>query len=54
MGFLPLIASYINAVSGDSSAGLWTYCVIVIFGSACRDVGVARRSSARFEEANAS
>jgi MFS family permease len=31
-GFLPLIASYINARTGDSYAGLWYTWVIVAFG----------------------
>jgi MFS family permease len=33
-GFLPLIASYINARSGDAYAGLWYTWVVVAFGLA--------------------
>jgi MFS family permease len=31
-GFLPLIASYINARTGDAYAGLWYTWVVVAFG----------------------
>jgi hypothetical protein len=31
-GFLPLIASYINARSGDAYAGLWYTWAVVAFG----------------------
>jgi hypothetical protein len=31
-GFLPLIASYINARTGDSYAGLWYTWAVVAFG----------------------
>jgi hypothetical protein len=52
-GFLPLIASYINAITGDAYAGLWYTWVIVAFGLVVAIWGLQGGPPRDFEEANA-
>lgn len=52
-GFLPLIASYINAITGDSYAGLWYTWGIVAFGLLVAMWGLQGGPPRDFEEANA-
>lgn len=52
-GFLPLIASYINAITGDSYAGLWYTWGIVAFGLLVAMWGLQGGPPHDFEEANA-
>ena len=52
-GFLPLIASYINATTGDAYAGLWYTWVVVAFGLLVALWGLPGGPPRDFEEANA-
>jgi hypothetical protein len=52
-GFLPLIASYINAITGDSYAGLWYTWAIVAFGLLVAMWGLQGGPPRDFDEANA-
>ena len=47
-GFLPLIAGYIVAMTGDAYAGLWYTMAVVGFGPDRCVVGPAGRTAARF------
>lgn len=50
-GFLPLIASYINARTGDAYAGLWYTWVVVAFGAAVAVWGLKGGPPRDFEDA---
>ncbi len=52
-GFLPLIASYINAITGDAYAGLWYTWAVVAFGLVVAIWGLKGGPPQDYEEANA-
>ncbi|MCB2048471.1 MAG: MFS transporter [Novosphingobium sp.] len=52
-GFLPLIASYINAITGDAYAGLWYTWGVVAFGLVVAIWGLQGGPPRDFEEAQA-